>query len=66
MNHRRLLAAFLAALVVSTAWAQNKRDTVVKKDKQSLAGKGDWVYNDLDKAVRAAKAAKKPLLVVFR
>ena len=63
---RMLLAASLVILVTATSQAQNKRDMQVRGDKRKLADHEKWIYNDFDRAVAAAKAAKKPLLVVFR
>ncbi len=61
-----LLAVCLMASFASTGFTQNKRDQAVRGDRQKLLGNQAWVYNDLDKATAAAKAAKKPILVVFR
>ena len=67
MVHRRItLTLMIFATATSLATAQNKRDTQVKKDKKDLAGEKAWIYNDLDKAVAAAKTEKKPMMVVFR
>ena len=63
---RMLLAASLVILVTATSQAQNKRDMQVRADKRKLADHEKWIYNDFDRAEAAAKAAKKPLLVVFR
>ena len=63
---RMLLAASLVILVTATSQAQNKRDMQVRGDKRKLADHEKWIYNDFDRAAAAAKAAKKPMLVVFR
>ena len=63
---RMLLAASLVILVTATSQAQNKRDMQVRADKRKLADHEKWIYNDFDRAAAAAKAAKKPMLVVFR
>ena len=63
---RMLLAASLVILVTATSQAQNKRDMQVRGDKRKLADHEKWIYNDFDRAEAAAKAAKKPMLVVFR
>ncbi len=52
-------------LVASTAGAQD-RDAKVRNDRRAFGASSDWIYNDLDAGVRAAEAAGKPLMVVFR
>src|SRR5919199_102976 len=42
------------------------RDTKVRNDRQAFQGSKDWIYNDLQEGIRAAKFSGKPLLVVFR
>jgi hypothetical protein len=42
------------------------RDTKVRNDRKAFEGSKDWVYNDLAEGLRVARAADKPLLVVFR
>ena len=59
-------SAVCVMLITSATSAQNNRDLAVKDDKKKLANDDAWIYNDYDKAAAAAKAAKKPLLVVFR
>lgn len=60
------LAACLLTSLATAGSAQNKRDQAVKGDRKNFLGNEAWVYNDLAKATAAAKAAKKPMLVVFR
>ena len=60
---------FLPALVLlcaQLAHAQNKRDTAVRADKQSLAKDASWFYDDLDAGLRVAAETKRPLMIVFR
>jgi hypothetical protein len=42
------------------------RETKVRKDRERFGDSKEWIYNDLDAARQSAKAARKPLLVVFR
>jgi serine protease Do len=60
-----LLSAGL--LLVAAGWlpAQD-RDTKVRNDRKTFQGSNDWIYNDLDEGIRAARAAGKPLFVVLR
>jgi hypothetical protein len=55
----------LALLLSSQVLAQD-RDAKVRNDRQAFGAARDWIYNDLDEGVRAAKGSNKPLLVVFR
>jgi hypothetical protein len=63
---RRTLLALLLLLLGSDRISAQDRDTKVRNDRKAFEGSKDWVYNDLGEGVRAAKAAGKPLLVVFR
>ncbi len=60
------LAVCLLTTLATTGSAQNKRDQAVKGDRRKFLGNPAWVYDDLAKATAAAKAAKKPMLIVFR
>jgi hypothetical protein len=62
---RPWLAALGLLLAGSPLLAQD-RDTMVRNDRESFRASQDWIYNDLDVGIAAAKAAGKPLLVVFR
>jgi hypothetical protein len=42
------------------------RDTKVRNDRESFERSKGWIYNDLEEGIRVAKAAGKPMLVVFR
>src|SRR5690349_10089446 len=42
------------------------RDTKVRNDRKTFEASHDWIYNNLDEGIRAAKAADKPLFVVLR
>lgn len=64
MNHL-LLAAGILSLAASPLLGQD-RDTKVRNDREAIAAAGGWIYNDIEGGLRAAKAANKPLLVVFR
>ena len=62
--HKAMLAVIFISLASVSVEAQD-RDTKVRNDRRRSGAK-DWIYNDLDEGIRAAKAAGKPLLVVFR
>ena len=55
-----------ASLLLSSPLLAQDRDTKVRNDRKAFGASKDWIYNDLGEGVRAAKAAGKPLLVVFR
>src|SRR5262249_27957188 len=38
----------------------------VRNDRKMFGGSEGWIYNDLAEGIKVAKAADKPLLVVFR
>lgn len=67
---KRLVAGSLlaASLVLAPrlAFAQNAREVKIRKDIERFATKTDWIYNDIDKAYRAAKQANKPIMAVLR
>src|SRR5262245_6723799 len=63
---RAILIALGLILVTSPAPAWQDRDAKVRNDRKAFEGKDAWIYNDLDSGTRAAKAANKPLMVVFR
>lgn len=65
------IAAFSATFVVGVsglfaADTKKTRDEMVLEDRDELLKNDTWIYNDLDKAKAAAKAANKPLMIVFR
>ncbi len=51
---------------ISPAEPKKTRDQQVIEDRDSLEGNEAWIYNDLPAARDAARAANKPLMVVFR
>ncbi len=53
-------------LVVPVSLYGQDRATKVRNDRKNFQESRDWIYNDLQKGVEAARAAGKPLLVVFR
>jgi hypothetical protein len=63
---RALLIVLHLVLMSAPATAWQDRDTKVRNDRKAFEGKDAWIYNDLDSGTRAAKAANKPLMVVFR
>ena len=67
MLHRLFLAALaLAFSLPAPATAQNPREKKVRDDKVKVEADGFWIYNNLPKAFQAAKAEKKPIVVVLR
>lgn len=59
----------LTAASASTVFAadtKKTRDEMVIEDREELSKDDSWIYNDLEKAKSAAKAANKPLMIVFR
>ncbi len=56
---------FLAAPVLAQAQALD-RDTKVRNDRKLFESSKEWIYNNLEQGIQAAKAASKPILVVFR
>ena len=57
----------LIGLLLLSSWASAQdRDTKVRDDRKAFGASKDWIYNDLGAGVRAARAANKPMLVVFR
>jgi hypothetical protein len=61
-----LALALLAALSGHAAAQNTPRDLKVRADREAFAARADWIYNDLDAAVAAAKKDGKPLFVAFR
>ncbi|MDX2037837.1 MAG: Trx7/PDZ domain-containing (seleno)protein [Isosphaeraceae bacterium] len=65
IRYELVLVPFL--LAPSFALAQNtERDKKVKADRESFSGSTEWIYNDIDAGIRAAKTSGKPILVAFR
>ncbi len=64
MNRLPLATVFL--LFAATPLAAQDRDTKVRNDRQTYGTTGDWIYNDIEEGLGVAKAANKPLMVVFR
>ncbi|MEZ5301974.1 MAG: hypothetical protein R3F11_15210 [Verrucomicrobiales bacterium] len=59
----------LAAFSLGSALAdepKKTRDEMVRDDIANLETREDWIYNDLEKAAAEAKAAGKPMMIVFR
>ena len=56
----------LLLLFAGSAGLAQTRDEQVRSDKQKLEDNDKWIYNDLEKGIEAARAEKKPLLIVFR
>ena len=48
-----------------TAVAQD-RDTLVRRDRDEVGARADWVYNDLPAGVAEAKKTNQPLLIIIR
>lgn len=62
----RTIVLTTGLLLATGALSAQDRDTKVRKDRDAFAGSIDWIYNNLDEGIRAAKASGKPLFVVFR
>jgi hypothetical protein len=60
------LVLALLAQSISPAAPRKTRDQQVIEDRDTLRSNDTWIYNDLGAAKKAATAAKKPLMVVFR
>jgi serine protease Do len=54
------------SLLISFPALAGKRDDQVKQDKAELENNEVWIYNDLDGALSKARAANKPLFIVYR
>ncbi|RUL87588.1 Trx7/PDZ domain-containing (seleno)protein [Tautonia sociabilis] len=66
MHYCAIVAAVaLVATAASPATAQD-RDAKVRADRDAFAASLDWIYNDLDEGMAAAREQDKPLLVVVR
>lgn len=59
------LAMAFGLPLLGVAIAQD-RDTKVRNDRENFAESKEWVYNDLEAGLEAARSANKPLMVVFR
>jgi hypothetical protein len=59
------LGLLLIASTTSNVAAQD-RDTKVRNDRKAFEGSLNWIYNNLDEGIRAARSTSRPLLVVFR
>lgn len=61
------LVSLVLLIAPAVARAQGKdRNAMVRDDREAFRKSSDWVYNDLSEGIRLAKAADKPLLIVFR
>ena len=56
----------IGLLLMSSPATSQDRDAKVRNDRRAFGASKGWIYNDLGEGVRAARAAGKPLLVVFR
>ncbi len=69
MTHPRLLLTGLLLATVPMLHAQDRQarqKARMQKDRNESDAAGNWIYNDLDKAVAQARKDDKPLLVIFR
>ncbi|MDF1741793.1 MAG: hypothetical protein P1U86_21705 [Verrucomicrobiales bacterium] len=57
---------FVTVPLLLAADSKQSRDEMVLEDRAELIGNDTWIYNDLEKAKAVAKAANKPLMIVFR
>jgi serine protease Do len=63
---RRMLLVIGLLVAASESLPAQDRDTKVRNDQKAFQGSQDWIYNNLNDGIRAAKAADKPLFVVLR
>lgn len=61
-----LARALLGLLLVPGLVYAQARDIKVREDRKQFADSKDWIYNNLDEGIEAARAADRPLFVVFR
>lgn len=62
----RLATFCLTLAVAATCVTAQDRETKVRNDRKLLENSDHWIYNDLPRALRQARLAKKPVLVVLR
>ena len=62
----RMLLVIGLLVAASESLPAQDRDTKVRNDQKAFQGSTDWIYNNLNEGIRAAKAADKPLFVVLR
>jgi serine protease Do len=63
---RVITLLFIASFAVAADTPQNPREKKVREDKAKVEADGFWIYNDLPKAMAAAKQEGKPLVVALR
>jgi hypothetical protein len=66
MPMRTLLLVLGLWIVAAERLPAQDRDTKVRNDRKAFEASHDWIYNDLNEGIRAAKDANKPLFVVLR
>lgn len=57
---------FVTTPPLLAADSKQSRDEMVLEDRAELLENDTWIYNDIEKAKAVAKAANKPLMIVFR
>jgi hypothetical protein len=62
----KLHVLFLTASLPGALLAQQPSIETIDKNFSDAADTDGWIYNDLDKGFAEAKAAGKPLMVVYR
>ncbi|WP_152053379.1 Trx7/PDZ domain-containing (seleno)protein [Tautonia marina] len=63
---RPALVLLLSILVLPSLALAQDRNTKVRNDREAFETSDDWIYNDLDAGIEAARESGKPLMVVFR
>ncbi|WP_169977885.1 Trx7/PDZ domain-containing (seleno)protein [Tautonia rosea] len=63
---RPALALLVSMILPPFLAVAQDRDTKVRNDREAFETSDDWIYNDLDAGIEAARVSGKPLMVVFR
>ncbi len=66
MRKTMMLLVLGLGIVAAGRLPAQDRDAKVRNDRKAFQASTDWIYNNLDEGIKAAQAADKPLLVVFR
>ncbi len=63
---RSLGLLLLACATLAVSHAAENRDTKVRDDRTQVQATGNWIYNDLDRALAEGRRSGKPILVTLR
>ena len=58
------IGALLALTIVASA--QDKRDLLVRSDKENLSNDASWFYDDFETAQAESAKTNRPMMIVFR